>query len=117
MSFNFVKGKLSFPVDAQPILSGTFVGDIDGDGTDLTNVSHIAQTNAEEYRIVFLIQLLDCLVMKETFEDMVIFCLIRAPMFLPLIAAWSTAGLLFHHTIWSKGVIIILAVIIQHLLQ
>ena len=29
MSFNFVKGKLSFPVDAQPILSGTFVGDIE----------------------------------------------------------------------------------------
>ena len=53
MSFNFVKGKLSFPVDSQPILSGTFVGDIDGDGTDLTNVSHIGQTNAEEYRIVF----------------------------------------------------------------
>ena len=53
MSFNFVKGKLSFPVDAQPILSGTFVGDIDGDGTDLTNVSHIGQTNVAEGRIVF----------------------------------------------------------------
>ena len=53
MSFNFVKGKVSFPIDHEPILSGNFIGDIDGDGTDLTNVSHIGQTNAENHNIVF----------------------------------------------------------------
>ncbi len=53
MSFNFVKGKISFPLDHEPILSGNFIGDIDGDGTDLTNVSHIGQTNAAEGRLVF----------------------------------------------------------------
>ena len=53
MSFNFVKGKPSFPIDAHPIMSGNFIGDIDGDGADLTNVSHIAQTNAAEGRLVF----------------------------------------------------------------
>lgn len=53
MSFNFVKGKVSFPIDHTAIMSGNFIGDIDGDGSDLTNVSHIGQTNAEEYRIVF----------------------------------------------------------------
>ena len=53
MSFNFVKGKVSFPLDHQPILSGNFIGDIDGDGGDLTNVSHIGQSNAENHNIVF----------------------------------------------------------------
>jgi len=53
MSFNFVAGKVANPIGLSPILSGTFVGDIDGDGTDLTNVSHIGQSNAEENRIVF----------------------------------------------------------------
>ena len=53
MSFNFVKGKLSFPVDAQPIMSGNFIGDIDGDGSDLENVSHIGQSNAANHNIVF----------------------------------------------------------------
>ncbi len=53
MSFNFVAGKVANPIGLVPILSGNFVGDIDGDGADLTNVSHIKQSNAEENRIVF----------------------------------------------------------------
>jgi len=53
MSFNFVAGKPAHPIHLTPIMSGNFIGDIDGDGTDLTNVSHIGQTNAEEHRIVF----------------------------------------------------------------
>jgi hypothetical protein len=53
MSFNFVAGKPAHPIHLTPIMSGNFTGDIDGDGTDLVNVSHIGQTNAEEYRIVF----------------------------------------------------------------
>ena len=53
MSFNFVKGKVSFPLDHEPILSGNFIGDIDGDGSDLTNVSHIGQTQAVNHHIVF----------------------------------------------------------------
>lgn len=53
MSFNFVKGKQSFPIEGLPIMSGNFIGDIDGDGSDLENVSHIAQTNAAEGRLVF----------------------------------------------------------------
>ena len=53
MSFNFVAGKPASPLNLAPVMSGNFVGDIDGDGTDLENVSHIGQTNAEEYRIVF----------------------------------------------------------------
>tara|TARA_R100001079_G_scaffold66321_1_gene34651 strand:+ start:245 stop:802 length:558 start_codon:yes stop_codon:yes gene_type:complete len=53
MSFNFVKGKPSFPIGGLPIMSGNFIGDIDGDGSDLENVSHIAQTNAAEGRLVF----------------------------------------------------------------
>jgi hypothetical protein len=53
MSFNFVAGKPSHPIHLSPIMSGNFIGDIDGDGTDLVNVSHIGQTSAEEYRIVF----------------------------------------------------------------
>ena len=53
MSFNFVAGKPAHPINLTPIMSGNFTGDIDGDGSDLVNVSHIGQTNAEEYRIVF----------------------------------------------------------------
>ena len=53
MSFNFVKGKISFPIDHTAIMSGNFIGDIDGDGSDLTNVSHIGQTNASNHNIVF----------------------------------------------------------------
>jgi hypothetical protein len=53
MSFNFVAGKPAHPINLSPIMSGNFVGDIDGDGTDLENVSHIGQTNAAEGRLVF----------------------------------------------------------------
>lgn len=53
MSFNFVAGKTAHPIEHAPIMSGNFIGDIDGDGTDLTNVSHIGQTNAENHNIVF----------------------------------------------------------------
>jgi hypothetical protein len=53
MSFNFVAGKVASPIEHTPILSGNFTGDIDGDGTDLENVSHIGQTNAAEGRLVF----------------------------------------------------------------
>ena len=53
MSFNFVKGKIAFPIDHTAIMSGNFIGDIDGDGSDLTNVSHIGQTNASNHNIVF----------------------------------------------------------------
>jgi hypothetical protein len=56
MSFNFVAGKPAHPINLSPIMSGNFIGDIDGDGKDLVNVSHIGQTNAgldDEYRIVF----------------------------------------------------------------
>ena len=53
MSFNFVAGKPAHPVHLSPVMSGNFIGDIDGDGTDLTNVSHIGQTNAENHNIVF----------------------------------------------------------------
>jgi hypothetical protein len=53
MSFNFVAGKPSHPINLSPIMSGNFVGDIDGDGSDLINVSHIGQTNAANHNIVF----------------------------------------------------------------
>jgi len=53
MSFNFVAGKPSHPINLTPIMSGNFIGDIDGDGTDLENVSHIGQSNAAEGRLVF----------------------------------------------------------------
>jgi hypothetical protein len=53
MSFNFVAGKPAHPINLSPIMSGNFTGDIDGDGTDLENVSHIGQTNAAEGRLVF----------------------------------------------------------------
>jgi hypothetical protein len=53
MSFNFVAGKPAHPIHLTPIMSGNFIGDIDGDGTDLTNVSHIGQVNAVADRIVF----------------------------------------------------------------
>ena len=53
MSFNFVAGKPSHPINLSPIMSGNFIGDIDGDGTDLENVSHIGQSNAAEGRLVF----------------------------------------------------------------
>lgn len=53
MSFNFVKGKVAYPVDHETVMSGTFIGNIDGDGSDLENVSHIVQTNAAEGRLVF----------------------------------------------------------------
>ena len=53
MSFNFVAGKPAHPIHLTPIMSGNFTGDIDGDGTDLINVSHIGQTHAEEGRLVF----------------------------------------------------------------
>jgi hypothetical protein len=53
MSFNFVAGKPAHPIHLSPIMSGNFIGDIDGDGTDLTNVSHIGQTNASNHNIVF----------------------------------------------------------------
>lgn len=53
MSFNFVAGKPAHPINLSPIMSGNFIGDIDGDGSDLVNVSHIGQANAEEHRIVF----------------------------------------------------------------
>ena len=53
MSFNFVRGKVGYPVDREAIMSGTFIGDIDGDGGDLVRVSHIQQTNAAADRIVF----------------------------------------------------------------
>jgi hypothetical protein len=53
MSFNFVAGKPAHPINLTPIMSGNFTGDIDGDGTDLENVSHIGQTNAVNHNIVF----------------------------------------------------------------
>jgi hypothetical protein len=53
MSFNFVNGKVAYPIDGEAIMSGNFIGDIDGDGRDLTNVSHITQTQAFEGRLVF----------------------------------------------------------------
>ena len=53
MSFNFVAGKPAHPIHLTPIMSGNFTGDIDGDGSDLVNVSHIGQTNAAEGRLVF----------------------------------------------------------------
>ncbi len=53
MSFNFVAGKPAHPIHLSPVMSGNFIGDIDGDGTDLTNVSHIGQTNASNHNIVF----------------------------------------------------------------
>ena len=53
MSFNFVAGKPAHPIHLSPIMSGNFIGDIDGDGSDLTNVSHIGQTNASNHNIVF----------------------------------------------------------------
>tara|TARA_R110002012_G_scaffold284212_1_gene474913 strand:+ start:1744 stop:2301 length:558 start_codon:yes stop_codon:yes gene_type:complete len=53
MSFNFVAGKPAHPINLTPIMSGNFTGDIDGDGTDLENVSHIGQTNASNHNIVF----------------------------------------------------------------
>lgn len=52
MSFNFVNGKVAYPIDGEAIMSGNFIGDIDGDGRDLINVSHITQTNAEPGRLV-----------------------------------------------------------------
>jgi hypothetical protein len=53
MSFNFVAGKPASPILLTPIMSGNFIGDIDGDGKDLENVSHIGQTNASNHNIVF----------------------------------------------------------------
>lgn len=53
MSFNFVKGKVAYPTEHEAFMSGTFVGDIDGDGADLINVSHIRQTNAIAGSLVF----------------------------------------------------------------
>jgi|TARA_A100000172_G_scaffold21534_1_gene12240 hypothetical protein len=53
MSFNFVAGKPAHPINLTPIMSGNFTGDIDGDGSDLENVSHIGQTNAVNHHIVF----------------------------------------------------------------
>ena len=53
MSFNFVKGKIAYPVDHEAFMSGTFIGDMNGDGADLINVSHIGQTHAEQGRLVF----------------------------------------------------------------
>ena len=53
MSFNFVNGKVAYPIDGEAIMSGNFIGDIDGDGRDLTNVSHITQTQAQSGRLVF----------------------------------------------------------------
>ena len=53
MSFNFVAGKPAHPINLTPIMSGNFIGDIDGDGSDLVNVSHIGQTNAANHNIVF----------------------------------------------------------------
>lgn len=56
MSFNFIAGKPSILARGDVILSGNFTGDFNGDGTDLENVSHCAQTNTGndgDYRIVF----------------------------------------------------------------
>ena len=53
MSFNFIAGQPAVLTSATTVLSGSFTGDYDGDGGELSNVSHIGQANAAEYRIVF----------------------------------------------------------------
>ena len=53
MSFNFIAGTPARVAHVVTTLSGSFTGEYDGDGGELTNVSHIGQTNAAEYRIVF----------------------------------------------------------------
>lgn len=56
MSFNFVSKNISAPSEYGANLSGAFVGDFDGDGSDLANVSHIEQSHQggiEDFRLVF----------------------------------------------------------------
>ena len=56
MSFNFVANKVASPDGTPAIYSGSFTGDVNGDGADLTNVSHIEQSHqgaTDDYRLVF----------------------------------------------------------------
>lgn len=53
MSYNILSGNVSTPSDTRVELTGNFSGSFEGDGTNLANVSHVQQSQNDQYRIPY----------------------------------------------------------------